>query len=160
MANRGCAAYRSCDACPPRGELPMRFLAISLFVGTLVSGAACGSSATTQPGSDAATSGSCAAGKVYCLGCGGGGFCATACPALSCPSPPDGGGDAGAGSRCEGDASTSCLDCSGEPFCVSGACPALSCPTTDDSGTGESDAAPSCPATAPSPGQNCTQPQG
>jgi hypothetical protein len=103
---------------------------------------ACGTDTSTigAPGADGAPpSQGCASGEVYCTGCGGGGFCAQACPAVQCPST-DGGpedaaaaGDAGGaeGGACPATAPTYCLDCSGGGFCVSGTCPATTCPIRD-----------------------------
>jgi hypothetical protein len=101
---------------------------------------ACGNGASTQtPDADGAPAGGgCSSGQFYCMACGGGGFCSEACPMIDCPAG-DGaaGGDAavvdggGADGGCPSGASTSCVDCNGGEFCVSGACPLATCPARD-----------------------------
>ena len=105
------------------------------------------SDATTIPQNDQH---GCAPGATYCPGCNGGGFCSSGggCPGYQCPAPiPDSGpaDDAANGDAAIADASgcgamTSCADCNGDAFCVSGACPATTCPARD-AGNG-SDAGP------------------
>jgi len=116
--------------------------------GTTVSGA----SGSTPGDLDASPMGSCSAGETHCSTCDGQGFCATSCPAIACPGPSDAGGtDASApDSGCPADAATSCPDCSGRPFCVSGPCPVISCWDLDAS-------TPACPAATPTIHQACTQ---
>jgi hypothetical protein len=131
-------------------------LGTMLVMGFLAVSAGCGSSGSAQSDSDASTTGPCAAGEVYCPTCGGRGFCNASCPAIVCPEPSDasGGADAsgGDGGGCPADASSTCLDCSGGRFCVSGPCPAFSCSDVDA-------AAPPCPATLPAAKEACTEPQ-
>lgn len=130
---------------------------------------ACGAGQGTldSMGADAAADRhGCAMGDVYCTGCGGGGFCSQGCPTIVCPTGDGGmadgaaGGDAGADTRdaadardadaigCPSAAPTSCLDCSGGGFCVSGACPAKTCPVRD-AGMGGFQAV--CPGANPPP---------
>ena len=142
-----------------------------LFLPGMIFVSACGSSGSTQSGSDAGNSGGCAAGETFCSACSGGGFCSSTCPAITCPTSTDagggpetgGGGDSGvgddSGAGCQGSTSTTCVDCSGNSFCVSGSCPSIACPT-DAGSSGGSDAAASCPSSSPSVGQSCTQAQG
>ena len=140
----------------------------------LVGAVACGSSgSTTSTGSDGGGPGSCPSAQVLCTSCDGGGFCAVACPNVSCPVSPDSGGGGADGGACPSSASTACVDCSGATFCVAGTCPEHSCPTGSDGGSdGGADGgstgdgalptgpAPACTGTPPAPGQSCTQPQG
>jgi hypothetical protein len=92
----------------------------------------------------------CAAGEIYCSGCNGGGFCSQGgCPNFQCPAPiPDSGraDDAASGDATIVDAAgcgssmTSCIDCNGGAFCVSGACPKTTCPARDAGTSGDADA--------------------
>ena len=140
---------------------PRRFrmcLALTIFgVGSV---AACGTSGSTGGGStgDGSLPGqACPSREVYCGGCGGGGFCAQACPLLECPSDAGGiGGEAGGadGGACPATAPSHCTDCNGGGFCVSGTCPVASCPGADASSDAPVafDAAESGPVDAAPPG--------
>jgi hypothetical protein len=110
-----------------------------LIVGSLASLAACGSSGGTGAGPDASTTGGCVAGETYCSSCAGGGFCSASCPEVACPVSgsglTDAAGSGADGGACPSTTPSSCPDCNGGWFCVSGACPATTCPrAADDAG--------------------------
>ena len=129
-----------------------------LVLAALVSavGSACG-----QSGSDQASPG-CPTGTTYCAGCGGGGFCAAACPALACPAADAGTADAVAGSgdaaMCPLSTTTYCTDCGGGGFCVSGTCPAIACPGLEagTDGGGATDGSQRCSTNADCPALSST----
>jgi hypothetical protein len=103
---------------------------VVLIAGSLAFLTACGSSGI-EAGSDASVTSGCAAGETYCSSCAGGGFCSVSCPAVACPVRDSGLTDAAGssdGGACPASAPSSCPDCNGGWFCVSGACPATTCP--------------------------------
>ncbi len=86
----------------------------------------------------------CGSSQAYCTGCGDGGFCASACPKLSCPDALDAASgdadvDANVANGCPAAAPVLCYDCDGGASCSSGGCPGYSCggPNPDAGADGE-----------------------
>ena len=113
---------------------------------------ACGAASETPAamGADGGSGGhDCASGTVSCSTCNGGFVCASSCPDVACPTDAEAGAseagaeaaasvvdgaavnDASRGSACPLDKPSSCADCSGGVFCVSGLCPIATCPSAD-----------------------------
>lgn len=135
------------DALPKRVMSPSRAGILLAASVAAVLAIACGGTTTGTTGTPNEM---CPAGATYCHSCGGGGFCASACPGFACPgveagipipieagdATGDASGGVGDAGGCPGGMPFFCTDCNGGGFCVAGGRPAIQCPIPGDSGGG------------------------